>query len=152
MRLNYLNWESRRDDLDGLIDFAERFDDMADLLSQLVLLSSETGDRSVDISNDYLRLTTVHQAKGLEFPIVFVIGLAEGLFPLQRSKEAGGLEEERRLFYVSITRARDELYLTCPLTFPRGGAPVSLPLSSFLKDLPKNCYELVRVESHMGRY
>ncbi|MCH8327075.1 MAG: ATP-dependent helicase, partial [Candidatus Marinimicrobia bacterium] len=132
--------------------FAEPFDDMADLLAQLVLLSSETSERSVEIDDDYLRLTTVHQAKGLEFPIVFVIGLAEGLFPLQRSKEAGGLEEERRLFYVAITRARDELYLTCPLTFPRGGAPVSLPLSSFLEELPDGCYKLIRVESHMGRY
>ena len=152
LRLNYLNWESRRDDLDTMAVFAEPFDDMADLLAQLVLLSSETSERSVEIDDDYLRLTTVHQAKGLEFPIVFVIGLAEGLFPLQRSKEAGGLEEERRLFYVAITRARDELYLTCPLTFPRGGAPVSLPLSSFLEELPDGCYKLIRVESHMGRY
>ena len=152
LRLNYLNWESRRDDLDSLAAFAEPFDDMPDLLSQLVLLSSETSDRSADISNDYLRLTTVHQAKGLEFPVVFVIGLAEGLFPLQRSKEAGGLEEERRLFYVAITRAKDELYLTCPLTFPRGGAPVQFPLSSFLQELTDGSYEMIRVESHFSRY
>ena len=94
----------------------------------------------------------MHQAKGLEFPVVFVIGLAEGLFPLQRSKEAGGLEEERRLFYVAITRAKDELYLTCPLTFPRGGAPVQFPLSSFLQELTDGSYEMIRVESHFSRY
>ena len=152
LRINYPNWETRRDDLVSLATFAERFDNIDHLLAQLVLLNSETGERSVDIDSDYLRLTTVHQAKGLEFPIVFVIGLAEGLFPLQRSIESGGLDEERRLFYVSITRARDELYLSCPLTFIRGGAPTQMPLSSFLQDLPEDCYELVRVEPRMSKY
>ena len=68
-------------------------------------------------SQPCIRLSTVHQAKGLEWKIVFVIMLCDGLFPAQRSMETlEGEEEERRLFYVAVTRACDELYLTYPMT------------------------------------
>ena len=102
----YPNWQSRMEDLESLIGFAGRFEEMSELLAQLTLLNSETADRSIDIEDDFLRLTTVHQAKGLEYPVVFVIGLADGLFPIKRALDEGNLDEERRLFYVAVTRAK----------------------------------------------
>ena len=80
---------------------------MEELLAQLVLLASESNERDSYQAHNCLRLTTIHQAKGLEFPIVFVIGLADGLFPLKRTIDDGDLEEERRLFYVAVTRAME---------------------------------------------
>ena len=68
-----------------------------------------------------MKLTTVHQAKGLEYDVVFLIGLADGQFPGRRSIEAGDVEEERRLFYVAVTRARNELYLSFPKIASRPG-------------------------------
>ena len=81
------------------------------MLAQIQLLNSETSDRQVDPDADSLRLTTVHQAKGLEFGVVFILGMANTMFPLRRAIESTDLEEERRLFYVAVTRAKDELYL-----------------------------------------
>lgn len=137
------NYPSRLDDLKGLVGFAGKFEEMQDLLAQLVLLNSETTSRSVEEEEDMLRMTTVHQAKGLEFPVVFLIGLAEGLFPLRRAIEEGDVEEERRLFYVAVTRAKDELYLTYP-QIGTHGAPVRMNPSSFLQDLPEDVYEIIR--------
>ncbi len=97
LRGAYSNFHSRQEDLRSLSGFAARFEDMQDMLAQLVLLNSETSDRSVDPEADALRLTTIHQAKGLEFPVVFVIGLAENLFPLRRAVESDAVEEERFL-------------------------------------------------------
>jgi len=83
----YANYASRLDDLKSMIGFAGRFEDIAEMLAQIMLLNSETSDRSVDPEADALRLTTVHQAKGLEFAVVFIIGLGEGMFPLRRAIE-----------------------------------------------------------------
>ena len=86
-----------------------------------------------------MRLSTIHQAKGLEFDVVFVIMLCDGLFPSSRSIESvDGEEEERRLFYVSITRARNELYLSYPLVrFSHAyGGDALQQASRFLKDFP----------------
>ncbi|NDI19554.1 MAG: ATP-dependent helicase, partial [Actinobacteria bacterium] len=81
----YANYVSRLDDLKSLIGFAGRFEEMQELLAQIMLLNSETSDRSADPDADSLRLTTVHQAKGLEYAAVFLIGLADGSFPLRRA-------------------------------------------------------------------
>lgn len=151
MRTLYTNWSSREEDLESLVGFAERYPSMPELLAQLVLLSSETSDRSVDPLEDMLRLTTVHQAKGLEFPIVFIIGVAQHLFPLKRAVEAGDVEEERRLFYVAVTRARDQLYLTQPRVTTQGGPPTLLEPSAFIKELAGETYEELRVPMHFGR-
>ncbi len=144
IRKAYPNWESRLEDLESLIGFAGRFDSMTELLAQLTLLNSETSDRSVDNNGDFLRLTTVHQAKGLEFPVVFVIALADGLFPIRRAVEEGNIDEERRLFYVAVTRAKDELYLCYPLINPQGGPPLRPRASRFIEALPSNRFELLR--------
>lgn len=141
----YSNWSDRIDDLESLAGFAHRFDDMTELLSQLVLLNSEISDRGIDPNFDALRLTTVHQAKGLEFPIVFIIGLAEGLFPNKHAMEEDNLDEERRLFYVAITRAKDELYLSYPMINEHGGPSMRLKPSRFLDELDHEHYEILRI-------
>ena len=96
-------------------------------------------------------LSTVHQAKGLEWKAVFLIGLTEGGFPNYRAIEEGGIdamEEERRLFYVAVTRAQDQLYLTFPQYSPRGGGSYEEP-SSFLADFDSELAEDWNVSSAM---
>ena len=146
----YLNWQSRFDDLESLIEFASRFEEISDLLSQLVLLNGETGARSVELQENSLSLTTVHQAKGLEYKIVFLIGLSDGLFPLKRAIDNDNLEEERRLFYVAITRACDALYISFPRFNPpkkSWGDPYMSP-SRFLQGLPKDSYAIFEWQQH----
>ncbi len=144
LRNIYDNWQSRREDLDGLIGFAGRFTEMNELLSQLALLNSETSDRGAEVPTDTVRLTTIHQAKGLEFPVVFLIGVADNLLPLKRAIEEGDIEEERRLFYVAATRARDELYVLYPRLTMQGGPPTTLEPSRFLQELNPDTYEQFR--------
>jgi DNA helicase-2/ATP-dependent DNA helicase PcrA len=146
----FANYASRLDDLRSLIGFAGRFDEMQDLLAQIALLNSETSDRQVDPEADALRLTTVHQAKGLEYGVVFIIGLAEGMFPLRRAVEEGDLDEERRLFYVAVTRAKDELYLCCPMVSTRGGPSALLAPSRFLTEIPTDLYQELRLRRSTG--
>ncbi len=140
----FSNYLSRIDDLESLIAFASKFETMQELLAQLVLLNSETSSDSTEEDRERLRLTTVHQAKGLEFPVVFLIGVADGLFPIRRAIEAGDIEEERRLFYVAVTRAKDQLYLAYPKLLDQG-APVRLQPSVFLRELPEHLYETVQI-------
>jgi len=146
----YANYQSRLDDLKSLIGFAGRFEEMQEMLAQIMLLNGETSDRSVDPDEDAVRLTTVHQAKGLEFAAVFIIGLADGLFPLRRAVEAGDVEEERRLFYVAVTRARDELYLCYPKVNTKGGPAMLLSPSRFLEEVSSELYQPLRMKRQWG--
>jgi DNA helicase-2/ATP-dependent DNA helicase PcrA len=146
----YANYASRLDDLRSLIGFAGRFDEVQDLLAQIALLNSETSNRQVDPDADALRLTTVHQAKGLEYGVVFIIGLAEGLFPLRRALEEGDLEEERRLFYVAVTRAKDELYLCFPKVALKGGPSTLLMPSRFLTEVSEDLSQPLRLRRSLG--
>jgi len=146
----FANYISRLDDLKSMIGFASRFEDMQDLLAQIMLLNSETSDRSADPNADALRLTTVHQAKGLEFAAVFMISLADGMFPLRRAIEANDVEEERRLFYVAVTRARDELYLCYPKVNTKGGPAMLLSPSRFLQELSPELYQPLRIKRNYG--
>jgi len=141
----YPNWTDRADDLQSLVSFANRFDTMEELLAQLVLLASESNERSPEEANNCLRLTTIHQAKGLEFPVVFVIGLADGTFPLKRTIDEGDLEEERRLFYVAVTRAMEELYLSYPMLNQQGNQVMRLNPSRFIQEIDASRYETLRV-------
>lgn len=144
LRQTYPNWRDREDDLQSLIGFAGQYPTLTDLLSQLILLNSETTDRSIEDDGEKIRLTTIHQAKGLEFPVVFVIGLADGQFPLNRAIEEDNLDEERRLFYVAVTRAMDELYLFYPKLMSQGGPMRLLGPSRFLQEVPHHRYEKER--------
>ena len=146
----FANYVSRLDDLKSMVGFAARYEDMQDLLAQIMLLNSETSDRSADPDADALRLTTVHQAKGLEYAAVFLISLADGMFPLRRAIEAGDVEEERRLFYVAVTRARDELYLCFPKVSTKGGPTMLLSPSRFLQELPSELYQPLRIKRSYG--
>jgi DNA helicase II / ATP-dependent DNA helicase PcrA len=98
-----------------------------------------------------VRLSTVHQAKGLEYGVVFVIMLCDGLFPSSRAMETEeGEEEERRLFYVAVTRAKDELYLTHPrLRMGKGGDAWQTP-SRFLNELNRDLVNVWRVKGSAG--
>jgi len=123
-KVNFTNYELRREDLDQLAAFARQFKDVHEFLSQLALISNVDAEAAPGQTSDKeaVNLSTVHQAKGLEFHTVFVIWLTDGMFPSSRSLDTrDALEEERRLFYVAITRGRDELYLTYPHMRLSGG-------------------------------
>ncbi len=151
MQAAFENYDQRRQDLLHLAGFSERFESTEDFLSQLSLLGN-TDDESAaaDLSGGAVTLSTIHQAKGLEWSVVFLIGLCDGMFPHQRVIDDGdlaGLEEERRLFYVGITRAKDQLYLTYPRWNCRaqGGTFMQMP-SRFLDEFPASLVEEWAVE------
>lgn len=142
---NYTNYRSRLEDLEQLAIFAQQFETIEDFLTQLALLTNidAEDEQPAEKDDEQLRLSTIHQAKGLEFDVVFVIMLCEGLFPSERSSETlEGLEEERRLMYVAITRARNELYLSYPLirSTPGGGSERQ-QASRFLEEIPTELVE-----------
>jgi DNA helicase II / ATP-dependent DNA helicase PcrA len=147
----YADYTDRLEELTALVGFAQRFEETQDFLAQILLLNSETSDRHVDPATDAMKLTTVHQAKGLEYDVVFVIGLADGQFPGRRSIEAGDVEEERRLFYVAVTRARNELYLCFPkiASRPGPGGMMNLP-SRFLGELSPDLYQQLKIKRLQG--
>ncbi len=147
LRGAFADYIDRLDELKALAGFASRFDEMQDLLAQIVLLNGETSERQVDPDAEAIKLTTVHQAKGLEYDVVFLIGLADGQFPGRRSIEAGDVEEERRLFYVAVTRARNELYLSYPKVATRAGpGGMMLTPSRFLAELSPDFYEPLKIK------
>jgi DNA helicase-2/ATP-dependent DNA helicase PcrA len=147
----YADYADRLEELNALVGFAQRFEETQDFLAQILLLNSETSDRNVDPDSEAIKLTTVHQAKGLEYDVVFVIGLADGQFPGRRSIEAGDDEEERRLFYVAVTRARNELYLSFPkiASRPGPGGMMNTP-SRFLQELSPNLYQELKIRRMTG--
>jgi len=144
-KANFTNYELRREDLNQLAIFARQFRDVHEFLSQLALISNVDAEAaSTQISDkEAVNLSSVHQAKGLEFHTVFVIWLTDGMFPSNRSLDTrDALEEERRLFYVAITRARDELYLTYPQMRLSGGyGDVFQRPSRFLQEIPNDLIE-----------
>jgi DNA helicase II / ATP-dependent DNA helicase PcrA len=144
-KINFTNYELRREDLNQLAVFARQFKDVNEFLSQLALISNVDAEAAPNQTADKeaVNLSTVHQAKGLEFDTVFIIWLTDGMFPSSRSLDTrDALEEERRLFYVAITRARDELYLTYPHMRLSGGyGDVFQRPSRFLKEIPNELVE-----------
>jgi DNA helicase-2/ATP-dependent DNA helicase PcrA len=148
--MTYANAPVRVDDIRRLSDFALRFDSCQSLLAELALAANVQADDQVvePDKDDVLVLSTIHQAKGLEWKAVFLIWLIEGKFPDTRSvMDEDGLEEERRLFYVASTRAKAQLYLTMPMAaFDRGFQILTRP-SRFIGELDPGTYDEVRVSS-----
>ena len=136
--------DTRLENLDEFLTVTKRFDDnyepededstaLGDFLSEVTLLSDQ--DDLADQENQ-VALMTLHAAKGLEFPVVFLVGMEEGLFPLARSSQSeDDLEEERRLAYVGITRAERELYVTNAFSRMLYGRPQNNPPSRFLDEI-----------------
>jgi DNA helicase-2/ATP-dependent DNA helicase PcrA len=174
-RAKFPNAQARLDDLEQLSQYALRYDDVNTFLEEVALANPLAGEdvAVVGPEDEKIVLSSVHQAKGLEWRIVFVIWLADGRFPSQRAlRVPGGIvkipegevaqelalmtrerpdeheivipgeEEERRLFYVAVTRAKQELYLVFPvMARDRGGMDVLMEPSRFVRELPGETYE-----------
>ncbi len=142
LKETYDNYERRLDEIQQLAEFAFQFGTVDEFLTQLALLTNVEAEDDPQDDTEKIKLSTIHQAKGLEFEIVFVIMLCDGLFPSSRSTESNeGEEEERRLFYVSITRAKNELFLCYPLIrggFGQSGVDTYQSPSRFLSEIPKD--------------
>jgi len=137
---------SRLEDIEQLALFADGFPDLDAFLAEITLLNDLSGEDTADGPNDeFLTLSTVHQAKGLEWRAVFTIWLSEGRFPTARAED---VEEERRLFYVAATRARERLLLVRPeLARDRYRVDVLLDPSRFLTELPDDVRDRLVVAS-----
>src|SRR4051812_13411315 len=152
--------ESRVENLDELVNVASRFartpDDIDAGLSELAAFLAhaalEAGEGQGEAWEDCVQLMTLHSAKGLEFPLVFLVGLEDGLFPSQKStEEPGRLEEERRLAYVGITRARQTLVLSYAESRRLHGAETYNRPSRFLHELPRELLHEVRPRVQVTR-
>lgn len=153
-----LEGQSRLENLEELVSAAEQFEQQADPDSDDSLLVQFLTDLALVTDNqeeaeevkDKVTLMTLHAAKGLEFPIVFLVGLEEGLFPLGRAAEdPEELEEERRLAYVGITRAEEDLYLSRAASRLMYGQTKSNPPSRFLKEIDANLLEISEDQAWM---
>ena len=126
--------EGRLENLSELVGFARSFETVDEFLEQVSLVSDTD---EIEDDETYVVLMTLHSAKGLEFPVVFLMGMEEGIFPHMRSiGEPDQLEEERRLAYVGITRARQRLYLTYAWSRMLHGSSMYNPPSRFLDEIP----------------
>ena len=139
------NAHTRAEDISGLIDYTAEFGSLEDFLSELALQTNLDESVTHDQSEaDSVRLGTIHQAKGLEFPVVFVLWCVDGMFPSGRSLEdgdSGGESEERRLFYVAATRAKDHLTFGVPaVRKQRDGGMMYYEPSRFVLELPRTAY------------
>jgi DNA helicase-2/ATP-dependent DNA helicase PcrA len=158
------NAEARLEDLRQLALYASRYDSTESFLSELALLSTERFKEPQNVigedviqggeEDELLTLTSVHQAKGLEWKAVFLIWAAEGKFPSPRSlKEIDSEEEERRLWYVALTRAQDELYLTYPLMIVDYNRQTVLQKPSrFIMEVPPALFEVWSLEEEAPRF
>ena len=149
-RAKFPNGNARLDDLEQFAQFAQSYDSLPGFLEDVTLFNELSGEDVVpgEPDDDRVVLSSIHQAKGLEWSRVIVMGLSEGRFPNYRSIATDeGLEEERRLFYVAVTRAKNELALVYPmLARDRYGVDVILEPSRFVAELPDSVYERWTIE------
>lgn len=143
--------QSRLENIDELFSVMEGFqseDDKSSLAAFLEEVSLVADLDNLDDETDHITLMTLHSAKGLEFPVVFIVGMEDGIFPHANSMlNPDEMEEERRLCYVGITRAREELFLTMARERLRFGEYVKNPPSRFLKEIPSELYATLPGES-----
>jgi len=149
-RAHFPNGNARLDDLEQFAQFAQGYDSLRTFLEEVTLFNELSGEDVVpgDPDDDRVILSSVHQAKGLEWSRVVVMSLSEGRFPSYRAAATPeGLEEERRLFYVAVTRAKNEVALVYPmLARDRYGVDVILEPSRFIAELPDSVYERWTIE------
>ncbi len=148
------------ENLDELINVADRFErtpedieaGFSELTAFLAHAALEAGESQGEAWEDCVQLMTLHSAKGLEFPLVFLVGLEDGLFPSQKSlDDPGRLEEERRLAYVGITRARETLLLSYAESRRLHGMETYNRPSRFLHELPRELLHEVRPRVQVSR-
>ena len=154
------NAETRVENLDELVNVASRFErsaedidaGLSELAAFLANATLESGENQGAAGDDCVQLMTLHSAKGLEFPVVFLVGMEEGLFPSQRSvDDEGRLEEERRLAYVGITRAREKLFVSHAESRRMHGTEMLARPSRFLGEMPAELIDEVRPRVHVTR-
>ena len=152
--------EARTENLDELVNVASRFErtaedieaGLSELSAFLAHAALEAGEAQAGIGEDCVQLMTLHSAKGLEFPLVFLVGLEDGLFPSHKSvEEPGRLEEERRLAYVGITRAREQLVLSHAETRRMHGMEMYGRPSRFLNEIPRDLLHEIRPRVQVSR-
>ena len=150
--------QARVENLEELVSAARAFEnteedeELTPLAAFLGHASLEAGDTQADEHEDSIQLMTLHSAKGLEFPYVFLVGMEEGLFPHKMSlEEPGRLEEERRLAYVGITRAMQNLVMTYAETRRLYGSETYNKVSRFVREVPKGLIQEVRLSNSVSR-
>jgi DNA helicase-2/ATP-dependent DNA helicase PcrA len=148
--------EARLENLDELINAAKGFEHpeeegVSPVSAFLTHAALEAGERQAGAGEDCVQLMTLHSAKGLEFPIVFLVGLEQGLFPHLRAVEEGSMEEERRLCYVGMTRAQQHLFLShAEIRRVHGSEQIASP-SQFLREIPPACIVETRPRARILR-
>lgn len=151
--------ETRVENLEELVNAAKLFDfdsenaeNMSELDMFLTHAALEAGEMQADVDEDCVQLMTLHSAKGLEFKLVFMVGVEEGLFPSQQATDdPGRLQEERRLCYVGITRAMRQLYLTYAESRRLYGKDSYPRPSRFLKEIPSEAIQEIRMRANVSR-
>ncbi|USD62249.1 DNA helicase II [Vibrio sp. SCSIO 43140] len=150
--------KARIENLEELVTATRQFEkpeeaeDMTLLTAFLTHAALEAGEGQADEFDDAVQLMTLHSAKGLEFPMVFMVGVEEGMFPSQMSaEEAGRLEEERRLCYVGMTRAMEKLFITYAEMRRLYGQDKYHKPSRFIRELPETCLQEVRMKAQVSR-
>jgi len=151
--------EQRIENLNELVTACQTFVSDPELLEEQTPLTAflthaalESGESQAEEFEAAVQLMTMHSAKGLEFPLVFIAGLEEGMFPSQQSvEEIGRLEEERRLCYVGMTRAMSKLYLLHAESRRIYGQEKYHKASRFLKELPESCVEEIRMQNQVSK-
>lgn len=151
--------EARIENLNELVTACQTFemdpeleDEQSQLTGFLTHAALESGESQADEYEPAVQLMTMHSAKGLEFKLVFIAGLEEGMFPSQQSvEEIGRLEEERRLCYVGMTRAMEKLYLCHAESRRLYGQEKYHKASRFLRELPSECVDEIRLQSQVSR-
>jgi len=154
LRRKYPDWEEREEDLKQLGNFARQYTSTRSFLSELALLGTVESETVIlgGEEDKGVILSTIHQAKGLEWSVVFIIWLADGRFPTARAlKSLDSVEEERRLLYVATTRAKDELYLCYPIIGGSWKQATIMKPSRFIRELDKDTYEEWIVDEEVDR-
>lgn len=147
---HYDGAELRRQDIKALANFASQYNTVEAFISDVALAGEFSGETVVagPTEQEFVILSTIHQAKGLEWPVVFIPWLADGRFPTDLAiNKQEDLEEERRVFHVAVTRAKDELYLVVPQLYRnRSGSLIIMKPSRFLTELDNNLTEQMELE------